>query len=176
MLVVVGIMSSCSTKITTYQGSTPEIDIQRYFNGPVVAWGMLQDYNQQVTRRFCVEMHGTWQQNVGTLKETFYFKDGEISYRNWQLTRNENGDYSGEAEDVIGIASGQQQGFALQWQYQLSVNINDTSYQFTLDDWMYRIDNFRVFNRTKMKKFGITVAEITLFFDKELPLRSCKSK
>jgi hypothetical protein len=39
---------------------------------------------------------------------------------------------------------------------------------------MYQIDEYRVFNRTKMKKFGVTVAEITLFFDKELPVKSCQ--
>jgi hypothetical protein len=170
---VASFTSSCSTPITAYQDSTPELDIQRYFDGPVTAWGMVQDYNQQVTRRFCVEMQGTWKKNIGTLAETFYFNDGEISYRDWQLTRHESGEYSGTADDVIGIAQGQQQGFALQWRYQLSVKIDSENYQFDLDDWMYRIDDYRVFNRTKMNKFGITVAEITLFFDKQLPLRTC---
>lgn len=173
LMLSVATLSSCSTKIKNYENSTPTIDIKTYFNGPVVAWGMVQDYTNQVTRRFCVEIQGSWQDDSGLLAEKFYFNDGEVSYRNWQLIRHSQNNYSGSAEDVIGVAKGVQAGFALQWQYQLSVKINETDYVFTLDDWMYRIDDYRVFNKTQMKKFGVPVAEITLFFDKELPIRKC---
>lgn len=171
--IIASMLSSCSTNIKEYRNTGPVLDIKTYFNGPVVAWGMVQDYNKQVTRRFCVEMEGTWQEDVGLLAEKFYFNNGEISYRNWQLTRNTKSNYTGNAEDVVGTATGKQNGFALQWEYQLSMKINETEYIFDLDDWMYRIDNYRVFNRTEMKKFGVKVAEITLFFDKEQPYRKC---
>jgi len=39
---------------------------------------------------------------------------------------------------------------------------------------MYQIDEYRVFNRTKMKKLGVTLAEITLFFDKQTPGKTCR--
>jgi hypothetical protein len=167
------LMTSCSTRLSDYQGSTPKFNIETYFNGPLTAWGMIQDHTDKVTRRFCVELVGSWQNNSGELKETFYFDDGEVSYRNWQLTRNPENQYTGSAEDVVGVAKGQQNGFAFAWEYVLSVNIEGDNYQFTLDDWMYQIDPYRVFNKTKMKKFGVTVADITLFFDKQLPLRKC---
>ncbi|MFT4925519.1 MAG: hypothetical protein ACI8WB_001612 [Phenylobacterium sp.] len=170
------LLSSCSTQVSDYQDSTPPFDIKTYFNGPLTAWGMIQDYNGKVTRRFCVELVGSWQSEQGELKETFYFDDGEISYRNWQLTRHQENQYTGTAADVIGVAEGEQNGFAFQWQYVLSVNIDDTDYQFTLDDWMYQIDQYRVFNKTKMQKLGVTVADITLFFDKQQPLRQCDTK
>ncbi|WDE04188.1 DUF3833 domain-containing protein [Thalassomonas viridans] len=172
LLMLVVLLSSCSTDIKHYQGSTPALDIQEYFNGPVVAWGIVQDYQHKVTRRFCVELNGSWQQEQGLLKEVFYFKDGEISHRNWRLTRQGN-QYLGLAEDVIGTAGGEQLGYAFRWQYRLAVDIDGENYHFDLDDWMYRIDDYRVFNKTQMKKFGITLAEITLFFDKEQPLRQC---
>lgn len=167
--------TSCSTNLDEYKGSTPRLDIKEYFNGPLIAWGMIQDHNGTTIRRFCVELVGTWQNNIGDLKETFYFDDGEISHRNWQLTRLTKNTYTGNAEDVIGTASGQQNGFAFQWQYELSVKIDGTQYHFSLDDWMYQIDQYRVFNKTKMNKFGVTVADITLFFDKQQPLRQCQT-
>jgi len=168
------LLTSCTTPIADYQQTSPALDIQTYFDGPMTAWGIVQDYNDKVTRRFCVELNGSWQGEKGLLKEKFYFDDGEISYRNWQLTRRVDGQYHGEAEDVVGQARGQQRGFAFQWQYELIVPIDDSEYQFVLDDWMYRIDEYRAFNRTEMKKFGITVAQLTLFFDKQTPLRGCE--
>tara|TARA_R110000744_G_scaffold159442_1_gene275574 strand:+ start:571 stop:1122 length:552 start_codon:yes stop_codon:yes gene_type:complete len=168
------VLSSCTSQLEDYQGTSPKLDIQQYFSGKAVAWGMVQDYTDNVTRRFCVELDGEWQGDEGLLKEVFYFADGEVSFRNWQLTKLKQGKYHGSAEDVVGKATGQQVGFAFQWQYNLLVPIDGEEIELSLDDWMYQIDEYRVFNRTKMKKFGVTVAEITLFFDKQLPLKTCR--
>ncbi|MBA6415742.1 DUF3833 domain-containing protein [Colwellia sp. 6M3] len=167
-------LSSCTAQLEDYQTTSPKLDIQEYFNGKSIAWGMVQDYSSKVTRRFCVELDGEWQGNEGILKEVFYFTDGEVSYRNWQLTKLEQGKYRGRAEDVVGEANGQQKGFAFQWQYNLMVPIDGDVIELSLDDWMYQIDEYRVFNRTNMKKLGVTVAEITLFFDKQLPIKNCQ--
>ncbi|ASP48069.1 DUF3833 domain-containing protein [Cognaticolwellia beringensis] len=166
-------LSSCTTPLEDYQATSPQLDIQQYFSGKLIAWGMVQDYSSKVTRRFCVELDGQWQDDEGLLKEVFYFDDGEVTYRNWQLTKLKQGKYLGGAEDVVGNARGQQRGFAFQWQYDLLVPIDDDVIKLSLDDWMYQIDEYRVFNRTKMQKFGVTVAELTIFFDKQLPLRTC---
>ena len=174
MLLAILPLTSCTTKLEEYKTTSPTFDIKSYFTGELVAWGMVQDYTDNVTRRFCVELDGQWQGNEGLLKEVFYFADGEISYRNWQLTKLPQGKYKGNAEDVVGQAYGQQVGFAFQWQYNLLVPIDGDEIEFSLDDWMYQIDQYRVFNRTKMKKFGVTLAEITLFFDKNLPTNKCQ--
>lgn len=173
LLLFCSLLASCSTKITDYEAASPKFDIQSYFNGELIAWGMVQDYSNQVTRRFCVELSGTWTNNQGKLAEVFYFDDGEVSYRTWQLTKLANGEYQGEAEDVVGIASGKQSGFAFQWQYQLLVLIGEETYQFDMDDWMYQVDEYRVFNRTTMNKLGVKVAEISLFFDKSSFSKQC---
>jgi hypothetical protein len=75
---------------------------------------------------------------------------------------------------VVGVARGQQVGLAFQWQYNLNVPVDNDVIELSLDDWMYKIDEHRVFNRTKMKKFGVTVAEITLFFDKQAAVKRCE--
>lgn len=179
LITLILLTTSCSTDIQQYQNSQPSFSIKRYFNGNVQAWGMVQDYSNKVTRRFCVDIVGTWQTNAnnlasGELAETFYFDDGEVSTRNWQLTEEKAGVYTGSAHDVIGTASGSHQGFAFHWQYYLQVPVGDTSYEFWLDDWMYQLDQRRVFNRTEMKKFGVTVAEITLFFDNQPSASTCR--
>ncbi|MCP4323930.1 MAG: DUF3833 domain-containing protein [Alteromonadales bacterium] len=175
-LVILTIISlnGCSTDINQYSDVSKPFDIKDYFNGPVVAWGMVQDYSNKVTRRFCVEIEGSWQGNQGLLAETFYFDDGEVSYRNWQLLKLKNGAYQGTAGDVIGTANGQHSGFAFHWEYQLKVPVDDGVYIMHMDDWMYQLDHDRVFNKTKMKKLGVTVADITLFFDKSSAVKRCQ--
>ena len=169
------ILASCSVDLADYQKEKKPFDIKSYFSGDIVAWGMIQDYSNKVNRRFCVEIKGTWEANEGTLAEKFYFNDGEISYRNWQLTKKANGTYPGTAEDVVGTAIGKHQGFAFQFTYDLLLKIDDETYQVSMDDWMYQIDDYRVMNKTTISKLGIDVAEVTLFFDKETPNQTCSS-
>ncbi len=165
---------SCSSQIDDYKQTGPAFDLQDYFTGNITAWGIVQDYQNKVTRRFCVDIDGRWKQNKGVLKEIFYFDDGEVSYRTWQLMRLPDGQYIGTAGDVIGQAMGRESGFAFHWNYILKVNVDGSDYKISMDDWMYRIDEQRVFNKTTMSKFGIKVGEVTLFFDKQASLSQCK--
>jgi hypothetical protein len=175
IIVITLVNSGCSTAVEDYEEVSKSFDIKEYFNGSVVAWGIVQDYSKKVNRRFCVEIEGTWQENKGTLAETFYFDDGEVSYRNWQLIKQEDSSYLGTAEDVDGIALGVHKGFAFQFTYNLLLTIDDETYNVSMDDWMYQLDKYRVMNKTSMSKLGVNVADITLFFDKSLPSKQCTS-
>jgi hypothetical protein len=83
------------------------------------------------------------------------------------ITRLENNRYEGKADDIIGVANGQEQGNALQWQYDFELKMDDDTITVAFDYWLYRQDDRHVFNLTKIKKFGVEVGTITLFFQKQ---------
>lgn len=167
----------CSTSLESYKDTGPEFKLRDYFNGHSVAWGTLVDYSNKLTRTFCVEIEANWLAekdiHTGTLNESFYFDDGERSERIWKIQDNGDGTFTGEAGDVIGVASGETKGRAFHWQYDLEVKVGERDMVFRMDDWMYRVDEHRLFNKTAMEKLGIEVATITLFFDKQDPNRRC---
>ncbi|MGY5728153.1 DUF3833 domain-containing protein [Vibrio chemaguriensis] len=166
-LVAAALLSACSADIDHYQSSTPTFDLFGYFEGDTKAWGMVQDYTEQQTRRFEVDIVGTVEGNTLTLVEDFVFDDGEVEQRIWVITKLEDGRYEGKAEDIIGVATGIEQGNALQWQYEFELQMDDSTVAVAFDDWLYRQDEKHVFNLTKIKKFGIEVGTITLFFQKQ---------
>ena len=168
------LLTSCSVNLSDYAQNKKPFDIKAYFSGNVIAWGMLQDYANKVNRRFCVEINGTWQENEGVLAEKFYFNDGEISYRNWQLTKTTDGTYIGTADDVVGTVIGKHQGFSFQLQYDLLLKVEDKNYLVSMDDWMFQLDEYRVMNKTSISKFGVNVANVTLFFDKQSKAKTCQ--
>ncbi|HIE6841413.1 TPA: DUF3833 family protein, partial [Citrobacter freundii] len=45
-----------------------------------------------------------------------------------------------------------------------NVEASGSRWLLHFDDWMYLQDGSHLFNKTEMKKFGITVATVTLFF------------
>lgn len=166
-------LTACSTSLEDYQNTKPEFDLKTYFNGEVTAWGIVQDYSDKTTRRFCVDIVGTWQGNEGQLHETFHYADGEEQIRVWDLKIDEQGKVTGSAGDVIGTASGSAQGMSFNWQYTLRVPVGGTEYDLAIDDWMFLMDQNRMMNRSYMSKFGVQVAEISIFFDKTPPIRKC---
>lgn len=159
-------LCGCSASINDYHNDGPGLDLRQYFNGSLHATGMFQDAHGKVTRRFTVQLQGVWQGDRGDLTEQFQFQDGERQTRVWHLIRVADGHWQGTAADVVGVAEGESDGNALHWHYTLRVPVNGDSYDFAFDDWMYLLDQGHMFNKAKMKKLGLTVGELTIYFDK----------
>jgi hypothetical protein len=164
MLPICLIFASCSITPKAYKDESPVFDMASYFNGPLEAWGMFENYRGKVVRRFHVKMTGTWEGNQGVLDEFFTYADGETQRRTWKLTKLDGNRYSGTAGDVVGTANGEARGNALRWRYTMALDVDDEVYHVKFDDWMYMIDEDTVINRSIMEKFGITVGEVTLVF------------
>lgn len=162
------ILSGCSgMKINDYQGTTPVLNLESYFNGPIKAWGILQDRSGKVTRRFDITMVGTWKDGVGTLEEDFVFYDGEKQHRTWTITKTGENTYEGRAGDIIGTATGKSAGHAMQWAYDMDLKVDGSTYRIHFDDWMFQMNDGVLINRSYLKKFGITMAELTIFMQKQ---------
>lgn len=148
-----------------YAKQTPTLDLQTYFNGRVDGWGMVQDRSGKVLRRMVVEMDCQWTGDEGVLDESFRWSDGKIEKRVWKI-RKQGNRYVGTAGDVVGQAFGEAAGNSLQWQYVLALPAEAGGYHVSMDDWMWMVDDKTLTNRTTMSKFGVKVAEITIFFRK----------
>jgi hypothetical protein len=177
-------LMACSASLEDYRGTSPEIDLERYLNGKLVAYGIVQSRSNKLERSFCAELDGKWSTNeagetVGTLDEVFYFNDGEVQTRIWQLQKHivdGRAKYYGTASDVNGTASGAALGQAFYWEYNLTIPLkNDDGstreIDVNLEDWIYQIDEHHAFNRADIKKFGFRVGSISLFFDRKV--QSC---
>ena len=158
-------LAGCTTVTPLdYRAEQPELDLARYFNGPIDGWGMVQDRSGRVLRRFHVRIDARWQGNVGTLDESFDWSDGKKEKRVWTITRIDANNYTGTAGDVVGTARGVAHGNALQWKYVLKLPPEQDGWEVDLDDWMYLVDADTLLNRSTITKFGIRFAEITIAF------------
>jgi len=61
-------------------------------------------------------------------------------------------------------------------QYDLLLNVKESTYQVAMDDWMFQLDKYRVMNKTAISKLGVNVANVTLFFDKQNPVNTCQAQ
>lgn len=162
-----GLLSGCaSPEPQQYAAQTPVLDVQRYFNGRVLAYGMFQDRSGAVQKRFTVTMLCTWQGDTGTLDEEFLYADGTRQRRVWTLRKTAPGRYTGTAADVVGEAQGVVAGNALRWNYVLALPVDGRIVNVDFEDWMFMIDENVMLNRAAMSKFGINLGSVTLSFIK----------
>lgn len=155
----------CSQSLEQYRGNTPKLQLDEFFQGSLVAHGIIQDFSGQVIRSFHAELVASWQGNKGVLDEKFYFNDGKVEYRCWYLTKDGD-NYTGTAGDVEGQAKGSVVGNTLNWQYYLNIDTDSGQRTLYLDDWLYQIDDTTLLNKTDMSFYGIDVAELTLSISK----------
>lgn len=160
-------LSGCgSIEVSQYAQEQPALDLQRYFNGTLDAYGMFQKRSGEVVKRFHVVIDARWQGNVGTLDERFTYSDGSTQQRVWTITKTGPQSYRGTAADVVGEAIGESSGNALRWRYVLALPVDDKVYNVDFDDWMFLMDERVMLNRSSVSKWGVDLGEVTLSFVK----------
>ncbi|MFJ2982495.1 MULTISPECIES: DUF3833 domain-containing protein [unclassified Pseudomonas] len=167
VLLLVGclLLGSCgNVEVDHYAGEKPGLDLVAFFSVPVQAWGMVQKRSGEVTKRFHVRIDSRREGEKLILDERFLYSDGTRQQRTWTLTPDGPGRWRGRAGDVIGEAHGQVAGNALHWRYTLDVPVDGRHWEMDIDDWMYLMDADTLINRSSMRKLGVEVAQITLFF------------
>jgi hypothetical protein len=55
-------------------------------------------------------------------------------------------------------------GNALHWTYVLALEVDGTTWNLDVDDWMYLQDGQVMLNKSVMSKFGFRVGEVILAF------------
>jgi hypothetical protein len=160
--------SGCTANnLDYYKNTTPKADIKAYFNGRIKAWGIVQDWRGRVVKQFDIDMVGEWHGDTGTLTEHFNYYDGKKQQRVWTIKKLANGSYEGQAADIIGKAIGNTNGSAVRWHYIMDLPVDNTTYRISFDDWMWVMNNGVLINRSYLKKFGLTVSELTIFMQKQ---------
>ena len=162
----VSCINNNSMKPTDFKNTEPNMTIEKYFNGPVKAWGLLQDRSGKVTRQFKADMTGSFEGDILTLKEDFYWTDGEKQNRIWKIKKIDQNYYEGSASDVVGVAKGFQYGSAFKFEYNLMVPFKGKNIKVKFDDWIFKQDEEVAINRATLTKFGFKVGELTVFFKK----------
>jgi len=160
-------LGACNdNKIENYAGTTPVMQFDQFFNGPLRGHAIVQNRSGKIIKTFTVDMVGRWNGNEGSLQEHFVYSDGKKQDRIWNITKQSDNSFIGTASDIIGKATGTSTGMAIQWNYVMNVDVDDTTYAISFDDWMYMMDDHLIINRSTMTKFVFRVGEITISIEK----------
>lgn len=142
-----------------FAAQTPAFDMKHHLNGPILCEGVIYGPMGRVASRFVAEMHGSWDGDTGTLRETFRYDSGTVQDRCWTLHLSGN-TIRAEAPDVPTPGTGIVAGSAVQMRYPIRLRPEAGGHVLHVIDWMYLMQNGTIMNRSQFTKFGITVAEL----------------
>ena len=163
-------LSACARRdVVELADRQPQLDLAEFFRGDSIAYGIFEDRFGNLRRQFRVNMTGTVEGDTLTLAEDFLYDDGERAERTWVI-RNTGVEadgsvrYEGIAADVSGSASGRVAGNALNWEYDVVLEMSGRNVEVHFDDWIYRQDEDVAINRAFLSKFGIEIGSVTIVF------------
>lgn len=168
-LCLVVALSACAGKpsLDDENLSDLEFELEEFFDGTVVAQGQFQDVFGTVRRRFEVTIDGTWDGQSLVLVEDFLYEDGTTEQRIWTLEKTGSETWRGTAPGVIGAATGEERGDVFNWAYTIDLPVPDGTLRVSFDDWMWLLSETSVLNRAYMKRYGVDIGEVIIFFEKK---------
>lgn len=169
VLTLVLTASGCATSLEgpRYARQEPAFDLFAFFEGTVDAWGIVQNRTGEVVQRFSVVIDGSVEGDRLTLDEAFTYQLGEgVTERVWTIDREADGSYTGAAGDILDSAAGASYGNAFRWAYAMDLPVDDKTYRVRFEDWIFALDERRIMNRSYIQKFGLDVAEVTIFMQR----------
>ena len=90
----------------------------------------------------------------------------EEEYREWVIRETEPGNYEGKSKDTIGVAEGKKFGNTMRMVYDTTISIGETDIRVSFDDRFIKADKNVLINRAEVLKWGVKIADVTIFFSK----------
>ncbi len=161
------LLAGCSSlKPVDFAKSNTRFEPDKYFTGTIRSWGVVENRNGEPRKRFTTESVGV-RDTTGDLRitQTFTHEDGSTQKRFWHVRRIDEHHYEGTANDVVGTARGVADGNAFRWEYTIAVKPGNPFSHVHLKQWMYSPEGSEtMFTRAVIKKFGITLGEVSESF------------
>ena len=141
--------------------------LEEFFTGRIRAYGLFEDRFGNVRRQFIVDIDASWDGERLVLDEHFIFSDGERSRRVWRMRKTGPNDWVGEADDVIGVATGRVAGNALNFRYTIDLDIGSRKLRTRFDDWLFLQPDGVLINRAHVTWWGIEIGQVTITFRRQ---------
>lgn len=141
-------------------------EITTFLLGHTTAWGVFEDRFGRLQRRFTVELNGYWRNDTFCLDEAFKYDTGDVETRKWLVRPTSDGDFVATCDDCVGELRGTTEPNVLRMRYKFRLDLGTTVVVVDFDDRIYRMGQHTAVNRATMRKYGIRLGELSLFFKK----------
>lgn len=145
-------------------GANRLFELTSFLEGRSSAWGIFEDRFGRVRRRFSVELVGRWRDGVFRLEESFTYEDQSRETRIWLVVPRGNNRFTATSDDCVGEARGVCEADQISMSYRFRLKIDGRELHVNFEDRFYLIGDGIAVNRAVMRKWGVKLGEVSLFF------------
>lgn len=139
-------------------------ELTSFLEGRSSAWGVFEDRFGKVRRRFSVELVGRWLDGAFRLEESFTYEDHTRETRVWLVVPRGNGRFTATSADCVGEAHGVCGVDQIWMSYRFRLKLEKRELHVDFEDRFYLIGDGIAVNRAIMRKWGVKLGEVSLFF------------
>lgn len=147
--------------------TTGRFELTTFLEGRTKAWGVFEDRFGRLRRRFEVDMHGSWREGVFVLDERFAYDDGRLEERTWRIKPLAAGRFEAICASCVGVARGEATRDMVQMSYAFRLRLLSRVVTVDFDDRLYRMSARTAVNRATVRKWGVRLGELSLFFERQ---------
>ena len=142
-------------------------DLVKFFIGKTTSDGVIENPAGKPTARIKTETEGTLKDGIIINEQDLYPEGGKKNHRSWQLRQIDEHHVDATANDIDGIAHGLLYGNNFSWTFRLKLSQRNFIKHLRMSQNMYLMpDGKSMIIRSVLRKFGITVVQITEEFQK----------
>ena len=166
---VLFVLASCSTlKPESFSSSTPILDPVKFFGGHTHSAGVLESRRGKPSVRITTNTTGVYKNGILSIEQDLYPEQGKHNHRNFKLKLTDEHHVEGTGSDITGTAHGQLYGNYFTWSFRLRIAGKGLVQHVNMTQYMYLMPGGKtLIIRSVIRKFGITVTEITEQFYKD---------
>ena len=161
----------CSTLAPAdFRNETPRFEPDRFFEGPVHSWGVVESRSGQPKRRVRGTLRGERAGEELVVTQDLEFDDGQKQHSVWRIRRLDAHRYETVLNDAAGPSIGYASGNAFHWKYTLQAAPGGWFGRVQMEHWMYLMsDGETMINRVTITKLGIRLGQVTETFRRGQP-------
>ncbi len=166
---VIFIFCSCATlRPESFSKTNPVLNPAGFFGGHTHSAGVLEGRNGKPSERITTKTTGTFANNILHIEQDLYPEMGKQNHRSFNLKLVDANNVEGTGSDITGTAHGKLYGNYFTWSFRLKIAGKGLVKHVNMTQHMYLMpDGKTLIIRSIIKKFGITVKQITEQFYKE---------
>ena len=144
----------------------PKLKFEVYFSGKVTAYGqMILYYPKKRIKNIKAKFNGKFHKDKLILNEEFIESNTKTD-RVWTFKKISDLDFIGHENNVLSPFNVRVENNMLNMNYRFKTNYKNYNFSVNIKDNMYLINNKLLLNKSKVSKFGITIAETILLYTK----------
>ncbi len=166
ILVVCCALAACDDGVPpdSFAGREPPLACDRFFEGHLESWGVFETRAGAPTGVVTTRIDGRRDGDRVAMDQSLVFPDGRRQDRAFVIRRLDDHHYQATSAEIVGIATAEGYGNACRWAYELRLEPGARFRTVWLEQWMYLLPDQTLLNRTRISKFGVTLASVTESF------------